>query len=169
MMSLTALRASSTATLSRALWLCRSQLKRIGKSGCATQRGFGLVELLIAMVVLTVGLLAVAVLIMYGIRIQTFARDATLASGAAKQRLEILRNMPRTDAMRQNGGSLVANVAPFFAPVDLDPNQAGIDTPFVVRWMVAAGPAGTQDVTVVVVSTSPARQLPPLQFRSQLP
>jgi Tfp pilus assembly protein PilV len=125
------------------------------------QGGFGFVELMIAMLVFTVGVLAVALLIIYGTRTESFARDATIASGVAKARIEILRALPSTDPQRAVGGSLTTNDANHFASIT--------GTPFVVRWVVAAGPAGTQDLTVAVVSTSELNRLPSVQMRSLVP
>ena len=126
-----------------------------------TQGGFGLFELMVAMVVLVVGVLAVAVLITYGIRIQSLSHDATFASGLAKARIETLRVLPRTDPRRAVGGSLTANNADHFL------TTAG--TPFIVRWVIAPGPADSQDVTVAVALTSPVRVLPRVQMSTLIP
>lgn len=124
------------------------------------EEGFTLIEVLIAMVVAVVGVMAVALLIIYGIRLQAFSRDATMANALAKAKIEQLRVTDPTDPERQPGGDLNNNVANHF---DI---PAG--TIFIRRWTVdvpAAGPAGTQDITVAVVSSDATVQLPPVQIR----
>ncbi len=134
------------------------------------QRGFSLVELMVAMVVTVVGVMAVSLLILYGIRLQSFSRDATIANAFAKAKMEQLRVTNAADPQRSLGGSLTANVANHF---DTPPGT----TLFIRRWVVAAGPAGTQDITVAVVLRPPvvpndpnaqSVQLPPVQIRALL-
>ena len=95
-----------------------------------------LIEVLIAMVVTIVGIVAVAMMILYGIGLQVQARDATMANALAKSKIEELSiSLPAV------GGNLNSNVTGYS------------DTPtgFTRRWVVAAGPAGTLDVTVRVI------------------
>ncbi len=127
------------------------------------QSGFSLVELMVAMVVTVVGVMAVSLLILYGIRLQSFSRDATIANAFAKAKMEQLRVTDPAGPQRSLGGSLTANVANHF------------DTPpgtilFIRRWVVAAGPAGTQDIIVTVVWSNPNSRdpLPPIQIRALL-
>jgi len=128
-----------------------------------SQAGFTLIETMIAMVVTMVGVMAVSLLIIYGIRLQAFSRDATIANAFAKAKIEQLRVTDAADPQRSLGGSLTANVANHF------------DTPpstilFIRRWVVAAGPAGTQDIIVTVVWSNPNSRdpLPPIQIRALL-
>ena len=121
------------------------------------QSGFTMVELLIAMVIFVVGVLAVSALILYGIRLQAFSRDATMANAVAKQKIEQLRVSPPGDPQRALGGDLDNNIADHF---DIPQGTA-----FIRRWVVAPGPAGTQDVTVAVVPSNPNMRLPPVQIR----
>jgi prepilin-type N-terminal cleavage/methylation domain-containing protein len=113
----------------------------------ARARGFSLVELLVATAITAVCSLAVALMILYGTRLGAAAREATLASSLARARLERLRVLPRGAAQRQPGGSLSADVPAHF-------DRQGR---FTERWTVAAGPAGTQDVTVAVLVGKDAR------------
>lgn len=118
------------------------------------ERGFSLVELLVATLVTVVCLVGVAVMILYGTRLGASARDASVTSSLAKARLERLRVLPRTAAERQAGGSLTSDVAGHF-------ERQGR---FTSRWVVAAGPAGTQDVTVLVIAPLNA-SVPPSRVR----
>lgn len=115
--------------------------------------GFTLVEMLIAMMVFVIGVLAVAVMIIYGIRMQVFAGNATTASSFAKAKIEQLRVLPAADPQRAIGAG----------HTELVPS----DMRFRRNWTIVAGPAGTLDVTVTVVPADPVRmQIPPTQMRS---
>src|SRR6476661_18022 len=74
------------------------------------QAGFSLIECLIAMVITTVGMLAVAQLIVLGVRLQTESRDATTANALARAKIEELENYAPTAAQRVRGGSITSNV-----------------------------------------------------------
>ncbi len=106
-----------------------------------------LIEVLIAMVVTVVGVVAVATLIVYGIGLQVQSRDATMANALAKSKIEELSiSLPAV------GG-------------DLDNNAPGYnDTPtgFTRRWVVLAGPANTLDVTVRVIAENPTAAVSPV-------
>ena len=126
------------------------------------QSGFTLVETLVAMVIFVVGVLAVAMLILYGIRLQAFSREVTRSNAFAKAKIEELRvTTPRPVI----GGDLNNNVAGYFDIRPLPPDPPN----FTRRWVVAAGPAGTLDVTVAVVARIPNMQLPTVQIRAFLP
>jgi prepilin-type N-terminal cleavage/methylation domain-containing protein len=120
----------------------------------ARQRGFSLVELLVATVITVVCSLAVALMILYGTRLGAAAREAMLTTSLARARLEQLRVLPRAAAQRQPGGSLSADV----------PGHFERQGRFTERWTVAAGPAGTQDITVAVLVATDART-PSAQMR----
>ena len=130
-------------------------------------RGFTLIESMIAMLIFVVGGLAMAGLIAHGVRLQAFSRDTSMANALARAKVEELRVIPRTDAQRSDGGSLTGNIANHFD------TPAG--TSFVRRWTVAAGAAGTQDITVAVVwssalnSTDPNQRQRTVQVRVLLP
>jgi prepilin-type N-terminal cleavage/methylation domain-containing protein len=111
------------------------------------ERGFSLIELLVASLVTTICALGVAALILYGTRLGSAAREAMITSSLARARLERLRVMPRVAPERQPGGSLSADRPGHF-------EQRGR---YKVRWVVGAGPAGTQEITLVVLIDDAAR------------
>ncbi len=99
------------------------------------------------MVVIIIGVISVANMIIYGIALQVLSRDATMATALAKSKLEELSiSLPAV------GGDLNSNVTGYS------------DTPtgFTRRWGVAAGPAGTLDVTVRVIAENPSAVVSPV-------
>jgi prepilin-type N-terminal cleavage/methylation domain-containing protein len=131
---------------------------------CNTQKepaGFSLVECLIAMVITTIGLLAVAELIVVGVRLQAESRDATSANSLARSKVEELQNYPPTASQRVRGGSLTSNVANY---------NDSPDPRLLRRWQVevyptdAGVPSGTQRITVVVVPNQGGERLPPIKL-----
>lgn len=116
-----------------------------------------MVELIIAMVVLMFGVLAVLVLIINGVQLQSYARELSTANNLAKDKLEELRVVPPANAQRGIGGSLTAD-----DPFHFDAPQA----PFRRRWTVALGPARTHDVTISVFV--PGGRVPPVTVRALL-
>lgn len=131
------------------------------KRRAARQSGFSLVELMIAMVVLVVGSLGVASLVIYGIRLQDFSAHSTQAAALAKAKVEQLRVTDAADPTRSLGGSMTSDVPDHF---DTPPGGST----FVRRWVIAQGPAGTQQVTVTVVSISPEVRIAPVQIQTLL-
>lgn len=107
-------------------------------------RGFGLVEVMIAMLLFVGAVVALSQLVSYSLRLETVAQRTEIALSLGRAKLEELRVFPATHAERQAGGSLTASVASHFD------RPAG--TMLERRWVVAAGPAGTQSITLTVVS-----------------
>jgi|GEM_PF-1265008 len=124
------------------------------------QGGFTLIECLIAMVITLVGLLAVANLIVVGIRLQTESRDSTAAMALARAKIEQLQNYAPAAPQRVRGGSLTTDTIGYFDTPD---------TRFTRRWQVeinptdAGVPSGTQRITVVVVPNRGGVRLPPVK------
>ena len=126
------------------------------------EAGFTLVELLVAMVITVVGVVAVTVMIMYGIRLQTVSRDSTAATALARAKIEELRLLPVIDPRRVaqvHCASLTANVNNKFDVAEADGSTAAATGRFTRRWCVGPGPAGTgiDEVWVVVTATDPRR------------
>jgi prepilin-type N-terminal cleavage/methylation domain-containing protein len=112
----------------------------------SSESGFSLVEVLMALVVTTIGTLSVATLMAYGTKLQTTSRDTTTAAAVARQQMERLRMLPPLSASRAIGGSLTADVTDHSTIVTTQQAQ------FRVRWVVTAGPASTKEVNIVVLS-----------------
>ena len=120
------------------------------------ERGVGLVEALIAVLITSVVITGSAVLVLYGVRLQKLSGDRTNGRGVASQQLERLRVLPRTAAEKQFGGNLATNVANYFSAA----------TPgFTTRWVVTAGPAGSKNVTVAAVPATPSEPTVQVQAR----
>ena len=117
----------------------KKMLKRRFKDG--SQDGFSLLEVLIAMFITIVGVTAVAMMIAYGVGLQVLSRDSTMGNALAREKIEELRVTDRSHASLAVGGNLNSNVANYFD------TSGG----FTRRWLVAAGLAGTLDVTVRVI------------------
>jgi type IV pilus assembly protein PilV len=71
---------------------------RIGRNPGSRSRGFTLVEVLVALTVLSVGLLAVAALFPSGTRKIRSAKKTSAATYAAQQLVEQVRALPKGDA-----------------------------------------------------------------------
>ncbi len=108
-----------------------------------SETGTSLVEALVSTGVTAFGVLAVAALFLYGIRLQAVSRDGSTATELAVSRLEQLRMLPNVAPQRQNGGNLTSVV---------DTAHSATVGSFQVLWLVTDGPATTKDVTVVVKS-----------------
>jgi Tfp pilus assembly protein PilV len=110
------------------------------------QAGSGLVEAMIAMLITTVVILGLSGLVLQGTRLQQASRSLTAATSLGFSEVERLRVLGPGAAARQLGGSLTEDVADHFRVV----------TPtLTTRWVIAAGPVGTRDLTMRVVSTDP--------------
>lgn len=116
------------------------------------EAGFSLLECAIAMVVVTFGLLAVAALAGVATQSETFAFNSTEASALAASKIEELKAGALT-----NGGSLTSNAAGYSDA----PNGQ-----FYRRWAIGSGPAGTKELTVVVVSQAGGNKVRTTQVKT---
>ena len=130
------------------------------------QAGFTLIECLIAMIITTIGLLAVSGLMAVGIRLQTESRDVVAANSFAKAKIEELQNYAPTAAQRARGGSLTTNVTNY---------NDSPDARFQRRWLIetypndAGVPANTQRITLVIIPNSPGVRLPNIRIVVLMP
>jgi prepilin-type N-terminal cleavage/methylation domain-containing protein len=103
-------------------------------------RGFTVIEVLIAMVILTVALVSMAELMAVTLRLQQLGRNQTTAIRLAQDKIDELMSQNWDVAAPQLavGGSLTADVADHF---DTPPNFAGSTSlNYRRRWVVADGP-----------------------------
>jgi Tfp pilus assembly protein PilV len=127
------------------------------------ERGFTLIEAIIAVLVCTVGLVAMAELMAVTLRLQQLGRNQTSAARLAQDKVDELSTLLFTDPNNQMscGGSLTANNANHFdTPRDDNgtPNNAADDTVtkgYTRRWVVSAGPDGDLNLRTVTVTVIP--------------
>ena len=112
-------------------------------------KGFTLIECAIAMIMLVVGILAVEVLIVNGIKLQSLSSNSSMANALAKAKVEELQARSNNDPSRANGGSLTSNVSGYN-------DQPGNN--FARRWVLSPGPNGTQNVRVQVMPSPSSAQ-----------
>ena len=108
------------------------------------EAGFTLVEVLVALFLLAIGLLAVAPMFVYATRVAAASADLGTVDARAVHRLEVLR---ATDfSALVGGGSLTANTAGYFDASDPD---------VTVRWTIVnnAVPATLKTITVRAIAT----------------
>jgi len=132
------------------------------------ERGFTLVETLVAMVILTIGLVSLAELMAVSLRLQQLGRNETEAVRLAQDKVDELMMLtfgppgPGVEDIRiVIGGSLTANVANHFD------TQAGPDgalgtaddlaqlAGYTRRWVVAAGPDADPNLRQVTIHVIP--------------
>jgi prepilin-type N-terminal cleavage/methylation domain-containing protein len=113
------------------------------------RRGFTLVELVIAVIILCVGVLALAGTMQASARLQRIGRSRDELTTLAESKLESMRaaaTYRTADTLQLAvGGSLTAS-----ATAHADTVQALNGRAYVRRWLVAAGPAGARQVTMRV-------------------
>ena len=114
-----------------------------------SERGFTLVEALIASLILTVGLIALASLLAVTIRMHQLGRGSTTSTRYAQGKLEELMklNFSTAPAIQITGvNSLDSNVTNYF-----DTPASGYNR----RWQVEAGPGGNASLRLVTVRVIP--------------
>lgn len=126
---------------------------RCSSAAARDDRGFSLAEVLISMVIMMVGLVAVAQLLAVSVQTHLLGRRTSEASLLATTKLEDLSKLNHTTAAAiqispNPPDTLAANVANYFDQVD----------GYTRRWQVTAGPADTRRVTVRVLP--PANRQP---------
>ena len=117
------------------------------------ERGFTLIECIVAMVLTVVGLLAVLTLVAYATRMYTTSGDLAIANSLAKAKIEELQNTSQSA-----GGNLTNNTTNYF------------DQPtskFIRRWQIAADSMGTQTLSVAVMPAYPGIVLPEVSLRTR--
>jgi len=115
--------------------------------------GFSLVELLVALVIFSFGVLAGVALLGAGYRWEGQAELETQMTVAAEMKIEELKAIAGSEQVDTvqlaMGGDLDANVAEHWDTVELDGRV------FVRRWWVGSGPAGARQVAVRAQALNP--------------
>lgn len=117
------------------------------------ERGFTLIECIIAMVITVVGLLAVLTLIAYAAKIYTISGDLAIANSLAKDKIEELQNKSQS-----TGGDLTNNTTGYF------------DQPtskFIRRWLITTDSMGTRTLSVTVIPAYPGVLLPEVTLKTK--
>lgn len=136
--------------------LARSRSHAVDKFRCrrhwTSARGFGLVEVLFATLVLSVGVVGVASLLVITTQLHIDGRAAAQSTREAQTKIDELMklNLATAPAVQITGvDSLTNNIANYF-----DTPVAGVTR----RWLVQGGPtANTRVLTVRVINTRAVR------------
>ena len=126
----------------------------VRSSFLSCSRGASLIEVLVATLVLTIGLVGMAQLMGMSILMHLNAREATTATQLAQAKVDELMKVnlataPAVQITPASPDSLTTNVANYF-----DSPQAAITR----RWRVQAGPAANTRILTVRVINTRARQ-----------
>jgi len=126
------------------------------------ERGFTIVEAVVAMMVCTIGLVAMAELMAVTLRLQQLGRNSTSAVRLAQDRVDELTFLNfATDPSMLCGGSIDEDVANYNdTPMQDngtpdDPTDDTVTKGYKVRWMVAAGPDGDLNLRTVTIRVLP--------------
>ncbi len=120
------------------------------------RQGFGLIELMIAIMMLTVGMLGMASLMASSMKRQRLSNSRTEMTSIAEAKLEELRSYtmtPSADPLRARlavGGSLTTPIANYS-----DSSLALNGRWYMRRWQVSTGVAATRRVDVRVLPRTP--------------
>jgi prepilin-type N-terminal cleavage/methylation domain-containing protein len=118
------------------------------------ERGFTLVEAMVAMMVLTVGLVSIAEMLAVTLRLQQLGRNETSAARAAQDLLEDLSRNWTGEARIQEGGSLTDDVADHYDHVDhVDGDSTSLG--YKRRWVVGPGPDGSTQLREIRIRVIP--------------
>jgi Tfp pilus assembly protein PilV len=123
------------------------------------ESGFTLIEALVATLVCTIGLIAMAELLAVTLRMQQLGRNSTSAARLAQDQVDKLTIV--TDPALLCGGSLDSSDAGYSAIPLQDngtPNDPADDTltkGYTVRWVVSAGPDVNPNLRTVTVRVIP--------------
>jgi type II secretory pathway pseudopilin PulG len=126
------------------------------------ERGFTLVEAVVAMMVCTIGLVAMAELMAVTLRLQQLGRNSTSAVRLAQDKVDELTTLNfNTNAAVSCGGSLDVDAAAHNDRPLLDngtPDDPDDDTfarGYTRRWIISAGPDGDPNLRQVTVRVIP--------------
>jgi type II secretory pathway pseudopilin PulG len=126
------------------------------------ERGFTLVEAVVAMMVCTVGLVAMAELMAVTLRLQQLGRNSTSAVRLAQDKIDELTTMNFiTNPSAACGGSIDANEADHFdTPMQDngtpdDPTDDTVMKGYTRRWIISAGPDADPNLREVTVRVIP--------------
>ncbi len=130
----------------------RSRYQRAAASGCPERLqadgGFTLVEVLISMLILTIGMMAIAGLLAVTTQMQIGAREAARSTRLAQDKIDELMKLNfSSDPAVAVGGDLDAN-ATNYSETPIDGSGTPLDG-ITLRWAVAAGP--TDDLRVLTL------------------
>jgi type II secretory pathway pseudopilin PulG len=126
------------------------------------ERGFTLIEAIVAMLVCTVGLVAMAELMAVTLRLQQLGRNSTSAARLAQDKIDQLTTMNFVTAPGATcGGSITADANNHWdRPMDDNgtPDDPSDDTQYKGykrRWLISAGPDGDTNLRQVTVRVLP--------------
>lgn len=107
------------------------------------EQGFSLVEVLVALFLISIGVLAAAPMFVYAIQGNAVGADFGSVGALGVDRMELLRSQDYPALT--DGGSLTANNAGFFDVSDPD---------YIVRWRITTNvaPVGTKTIEVRVIA-----------------
>src|SRR5271154_5694246 len=91
------------------------------------QRGFTLIETMVAIVVLTIGLVGTAALMSSSVNMGAHARYNSTAALLASEKMEDLDRFPDNDPLMAPGGSLAADVSGYNDSVQISANNGNIN------------------------------------------
>ena len=93
------------------------------KAAISIEEGFTLVEIMIALVVLSVGLVALAGLQISAIRGNSFSKRMTTAVFVATERIEQIKNMPYANIQSESSSQVTASNMSFMRQVTVTNNS----------------------------------------------
>ncbi len=113
-------------------------------------KGFSLLECVVAIFIITIGLLAVAALSAVATKTESFAYSSTEVTTLASSKMEELKA-----GTLGTGGSLISNDTGFFDTPDFN---------YYRRWKISNDVAGTKKITVVVVPQNDKTEFRPVSI-----
>lgn len=129
---------------------------------CSDEKGFTLVESIVALLVLTVGLVSMAELLAVGLRLQMLSRNETEAVRLAQDKRDQLMSLHFDTAAEiaiNAVDSLASDVPNYFDHVTV--GESGKAFGYTRRWDVAAGPDGSanlRELTILIIPDSADRR-----------